>query len=212
MDDDSDTSDDESDVDDGHPDPYPCDPDFTGWSANQLGGYFYQTYKHYKKKWRNFQGARKPSGRRLARPRGQTGRMRRRTTFAVQGRPKRGNPIGRDGQPLKCHGCGSTEHLQASCPHQRRTPTTNAVAEYEFASLSSHAGRMQQLQTVSLIRQIFGPFLSSRSSQSCQKQVRKASNWYKLGPTWLLGGVWAGAGRVWGGAGQGCRYGNGRGR
>ena len=29
---------------------------------------------------------------------------------------KRGNPMGRDGTPLKCHNCGSTEHLIAKCP------------------------------------------------------------------------------------------------
>ena len=42
VDDDSDTSDDESDTGDRHPDPHPADPDLTGWSANQVGCYFYQ--------------------------------------------------------------------------------------------------------------------------------------------------------------------------
>ena len=49
IDDDSDTSDEESDSEDRHPDPHPADPDMTGWSTNQIGGYFYQKYKYYKK-------------------------------------------------------------------------------------------------------------------------------------------------------------------
>ena len=32
---------------------------------------------------------------------------------------RKGNPRGRDGQPLKCHGCGSTEHLMRQCPNNR---------------------------------------------------------------------------------------------
>ena len=31
---------------------------------------------------------------------------------------RRGNPKGRDGNPLACHGCGSTEHLIKNCPHK----------------------------------------------------------------------------------------------
>ena len=40
LDDDNDTSDEESDCDDHHPDPHPAEPDMTGWSTNQIGGYF----------------------------------------------------------------------------------------------------------------------------------------------------------------------------
>ena len=57
--DDSDTSDDGSDDEVCHPDPHPIDPDMTGWSDNQIGCYFYGKYNHFKKKWRNFQDARK---------------------------------------------------------------------------------------------------------------------------------------------------------
>ena len=67
--DDSDTSDDESEAEDNHPDPFPQDPDVTGWTDDQIGCYFYGRYKHFKKKWRNCQGSRKPVGRRMARPR-----------------------------------------------------------------------------------------------------------------------------------------------
>ena len=66
FDDDSDTSDEESDgEDDRYPDPHPADPDMTCWSSNQIGCYLYGRYKHFKKKWRNYQGSRKPLGRRL---------------------------------------------------------------------------------------------------------------------------------------------------
>ena len=135
--DDSDTSDEESDGEyDRYPDPHPADPDMTGWSQNQVGCYFYGRYKHFKKKWRNYQGSRKPPGRRLSRPRARSGRISRRSSYAVNGRPRRGNPIGRDGNPLKCHICGSTEHLQATCPQQRqqRRSTHNALNDYEYPS------------------------------------------------------------------------------
>jgi len=33
-----------------------------------------------------------------------------------KGHGRSGNPKGRDGAPLKCHNCGSTEHLKAKCP------------------------------------------------------------------------------------------------
>ena len=130
--DDSDTSDEESDGEtDNYPDPHPADPDMTGWTSNQIGCYFYGRYKHFKKKWRNYQGVRKPPGHRLSRPRARAGRLSRRTTFAVNGRPRRGNPIGRDGNPLKCHRCGSTEHLQAKC-HLPPRSSHNAVSNYDF--------------------------------------------------------------------------------
>ena len=32
---------------------------------------------------------------------------------------RRGNPKGRDGQTMKCHGCGSTDHLLANCPTKK---------------------------------------------------------------------------------------------
>ena len=136
--DDSDTSDDESEAEDHHPDPYPQDPDMTGWTDNQIGCFYYGRYKHFKKKWRNFQGARKPAGRRMARPRAKTGRFVRRRSYAVAGRRKRGNPIGRDGNPLTCHTCGSTEHFQANCPQrqqQQRSSSSHNAARYEFSAI-----------------------------------------------------------------------------
>ena len=70
--------------------------------------------------------------------------MQRRTTFAANGRQRRGNPIGRDGQPLKCHRCGSTDHLQTTCHLQPRSH--NAIADFEFttASLSARAFSLDQ--------------------------------------------------------------------
>ena len=52
----------------------------------------------------------------------------------VNGKQRRGNPIGRDDQPLKCHGRGSDSHLHAAfCSHQRRSTSTHSVvADYEF--------------------------------------------------------------------------------
>ena len=52
--------------------------------------------------------------------------------FAVSGRQHRRNPNGRDGQPLKCHICGPTQHLQAKCPQQPRRQSHNGVPDYEF--------------------------------------------------------------------------------
>ena len=37
----------------------------TGWTPNQMGCYYYGRYTHFKKKWRNFQGTRKPQGKDL---------------------------------------------------------------------------------------------------------------------------------------------------
>ena len=44
------------------------------------------------------------------------GRHARRTTGKGKGR--RGNPFGPNGQPLKCHGCESTDHLVRDCPNK----------------------------------------------------------------------------------------------
>ena len=118
----------------------------TGWSSNQVGCYFYGKYKHFKKKWRNYQGARRQQGRRLSRPRARTGQLTRRSTFVVDGRQRRGNPIGRDGQPLKCHRCGSTDHLQANCSLPPRA-SHNAMAGYDFSASTARA-------TISLDHQI----------------------------------------------------------
>ena len=71
--DDSDTSDDESDDEDRHPDPHPADPDMAGWPSHQIGCYVYANYTRYQQKGRNYQGARKPPGRRLARSRARAG-------------------------------------------------------------------------------------------------------------------------------------------
>ena len=121
ADDDSDTSDDE----DGH---YhvqdPDEPDMTGWTSNQVGEYYYQKYKQYKRKWRRFAGRN---------PKRQRGPTRRRHFFEMdvsvsetyfgkgkgggKGAPHRkGNPIGRDGQVMRCSICNSDQHFRARCP------------------------------------------------------------------------------------------------
>ena len=39
------------------------------------------------------------------------------------------NPIGRDGNVMKCHTCGSEEHLQAKCPQNTQPPHLYAAVE-----------------------------------------------------------------------------------
>ena len=39
----------------------------------------------------------------------------RRRSFG-KGRGRRGNPKGADGNTMKCHTCGSEDHLKADCP------------------------------------------------------------------------------------------------
>ena len=91
-------------------------------NPQDVAGWYYQQYKRYKRKWRRFTGR----GPRCAR-----GPQRRRHFLAEQtetyykggkkgGGKRRGNPIGADGQPLKCHGCGSTEHLWNRCPQNAK--------------------------------------------------------------------------------------------
>ena len=115
--DDSDTSDDE----DGHYHAAEDDePDMSGWTANDISEFYYQKYKTYKRKWRRI------SGRMPKRHRGPTRRRHFLETGDTEsaffgkgggkGRSRRGNPIGRDGQPLKCSICNSTQHLRARCP------------------------------------------------------------------------------------------------
>ena len=117
FEDDSDTSDDEE----GHYQTQDADePDMTGWTANQVGEFYYQKYKHYKRKWRRF------SGRQPKRSRGPTRRrhfLADEVTEAYFGKGggkgkgrRKGNPIGRDGQPLRCSICNSDQHLRARCP------------------------------------------------------------------------------------------------
>jgi hypothetical protein len=46
---------------------------------------------------------------------------------------RKGNPVGKDGQKMKCYGkggnCGSTEHLKAQCPHETGAPSSTLLAE-----------------------------------------------------------------------------------
>ena len=44
------------------------------------------------------------------------------------GHGRTGNPKGSDGQPITCHGCGSTEHLVARCPNNTKGAGKGATA------------------------------------------------------------------------------------
>ena len=122
--DDSDTSDDEDYTETTYLQREDDEPDMTAWSPNQVGEFFAFQYKRYKKKWRRF------TGRPHRRQRPQATRRRTYLTtnddeWAVffgkshgkgHGSKRRGNPIGRDGKPLRCSVCDSTEHLWRQCP------------------------------------------------------------------------------------------------
>ena len=108
-DDDSDTSDDEDGI---YHTQDPTDPDMAGWIVNDIGEYYYQKYKLSKRKWRRFAGRQ---------PKRQRGPIRHRqfleeTHASSEARYRKGNPLGRDGQPLRCSVCDSDQHLRAKCP------------------------------------------------------------------------------------------------
>eukprot|EP00971_Amphidinium_carterae_P160775 3187632-Amphidinium_carterae.1 len=54
--------------------------------------------------------------------------------------PRR-NPRGKDGQPMRCHRCGSTEHLIAKCPVPHGSaPGSSAPAPPQQSHLASTSG------------------------------------------------------------------------
>ena len=109
----------DSDTDEEDDDPYADAEEeayLTGLSENQKAEYFHYYYKRFKKKFRKFvkKGPRKK-------------RNYETHAFALgnfQGRPRPrqstggGNPLGKNGQPLECHECQSTQHLAAKCPRR----------------------------------------------------------------------------------------------
>ena len=124
--DDSDTSDEEEaqhiyPVDDGET------IDMTGWSDNAIGAYYYQKYKFFKRKWRTHNH--KPARFNRGSGKGGKGGPRRKILYETNQHQdvvlfgkggkfggkggksgsqfRRGNPIGKDGNPLKCDRCGS---------------------------------------------------------------------------------------------------------
>ena len=54
-----------------------------------------------------------------------------------KGKGRRGNPRGKNGEVMKCHQCGSTEHLVNKCPQRSQSNTTLFIETH--APLSSQA-------------------------------------------------------------------------
>ena len=70
-----------------------------------------------------------------------------RTHSTGKGFGRRGNPKDKNGNVMKCHKCGSTEHLQRNCPNNMggggSSPPalmTEPFAEYNFAGLQLQSG------------------------------------------------------------------------
>eukprot|EP00959_Pyramimonas_sp_CCMP1952_P208712 4365872-Pyramimonas_sp.AAC.1 len=90
------------------------------WSANGRAEFFYQKYKGHRKKWQLFVGKA---------PQKHRGPLRRRHSYesvhlsdfmgVSDGKGRKGDPVGADGQSLKCSTCGSTQHLWRRRPNGR---------------------------------------------------------------------------------------------
>ncbi|CAE7415795.1 unnamed protein product [Symbiodinium sp. CCMP2592] len=66
---------------------------------------------------------------------GGKGKPKGKTGFAGKASGKgRGNPRGRDGRPLKCSKCGSTEHLWRRCPQVVQSQGGHSAADAHFAT------------------------------------------------------------------------------
>ena len=105
-------------------------------SSNEQAAHYYQRYKAYKRKYRQtteraprrFRGS---TRRRTFLANGRCMSMEQGVYFGSTGAPganggsfrrsQRGNPTGRDGSKLKCHNCGSEDHLLRACPTARST-------------------------------------------------------------------------------------------
>jgi hypothetical protein len=57
----------------------------------------------------------------------------------------KGNPIGADGQQMKCHGCGSTDHLIGSCPKGKGKGSFFADAPAESVTATHLSGPLAGL-------------------------------------------------------------------
>ena len=142
---------------------------------NQLGGELYEAYMVAKKRWRRFAGRPPRRYRKFHnngfRQRSNFQRLQKYgktyaaflppNAFAAHrgpggksggkggGKSRGQNPRGRDGQPLRCHRCGSTEHLIRKCP-KPDTGTGNSgmamLTTVGTSSLQFHAVSHENLQ------------------------------------------------------------------
>ena len=53
---------------------------------------------------------------------------------------RKGNPIGRDGRPLRCSICDSEDHLRANCPRGGKGAGKGTPAMHTQAALEQHQG------------------------------------------------------------------------
>ena len=123
------------------------EPDMSTWSANEIGEFYYQRYRRYRKKWRRFTGRAPRRYRSRAKGKGK-GRynyeQEAMDTFfgkgkGGKGKGKAGNPFGRDGQRLKCSICGSDQHLRAVCPRRgdQRNASSSTPSPTAYASATT---------------------------------------------------------------------------
>ena len=123
-----------------------------------LGEYLFGRYKHFKKRFRRFKG-REPKRYR---------RMTRRHFATVEefynmkggkkggkGGKRRGNPIGPDGEQMKCSSCGSTDHFRRNCPQGggkggfgkgKGTPSTLPDVSFTQGPLSGLVGHTTRVE------------------------------------------------------------------
>ena len=83
---------------------------------------------------------------------------------------RKGNPKGRDGRPLKCHICGSEEHLQAKCPQGQGS---HYAGELEmFPSLSALAVPTTSASSSGTQGRSTGPLVRGRSASPMPPAAR----------------------------------------
>ena len=126
-----------------HDEPLPVE-DLQGLSTGEVDEYLFGQYQAAKKRWRRYSGKPVRALRRVIRRKGK-GKGKQRSSYlnidsllqqsayfkgkgkggtgTGKGFGRKGNPRGRDGEPLKCSICGSAFHLRARCP--RRDSSTS---------------------------------------------------------------------------------------
>lgn len=69
------------------------------------------------------------------------------TGVRAQGRGRKANPRGRDGKPMQCHDCGSTERLIAKCPRRQQSQSSGPNSLFVYANELSAHPQVQLLST-----------------------------------------------------------------
>jgi hypothetical protein len=131
--------------------------DITMLEPNKAGELIYLQHRVAKRRWRRFQGGQRRFRRRSGKGKkgfgGKFGGGKSRPKGKGKGiftewqtptdwqydhvynttAPRRTNPLGPDGKPLRCSICDSTEHFRARCPRAPKTKTyaVNTIPEYD---------------------------------------------------------------------------------